>query len=120
MPPSPTWDARVQCHLLMLSALLLTVACADLGTEGVGECKDAIERRGRYDVRWTNSWSESVFHTESEVYGASAQSTPNRITRWGDKVKFQNMYGAWVPATYRCTYDLDNQRVADVEVHLRD
>ncbi len=91
-----------------------TTASRDAGSKGEGECKKAIESMARYDYDWTTGFLESAFYLTSDV------NAEGRVTRWGNKVKFQNGFGAWSRGSYWCTYDLDTKRVVDVEVQFPD
>ena len=90
-------------------------ATKDAGSEGEGECKRAIESMAKYDYEWTTGFLESPFHTQSDV------NDEGRVTRWGNKVKFQNAFGAWIRTTgYWCIYDVHRKMVVDAEVNFPD
>ncbi|PHR87273.1 MAG: hypothetical protein COA80_18960 [Leeuwenhoekiella sp.] len=74
-------------------------------------CKPAIEKLSKYDFEWTDKWYESVFTNYMPVEGE-----PDQAYLVGDKIKFQNGFGAWANMIYICTYDLDRNVVLDVAV----
>lgn len=72
-------------------------------------CKKPIEHLANYDSQWTDSWYEpkmSRFGWADETVGTLRFS--------GDKLKFQNGFGAWSPMVYHCTYNPANNEVSDV------
>lgn len=91
-----------------------TTATTDAGSEGEAECKRTIESMARYDYDWTTGFMESPFHTQSDI------SAENTVTRWGNKIKFQNAYGAWRHGSYWCIYDVARKQVVDADVQFRD
>ena len=74
-------------------------------------CKPAIEKLSNYDFEWTEKWYETVFTNYMPVDGE-----PNQAYLIGDKLKFQNGFGAWANMIYICTYDLEANAVVDVGV----
>lgn len=72
-------------------------------------CASSIERLAKYDHEWTDGWLSMKF---SKFVWADKE---NRVMRYfGDKIKFQNGFGAWQPYSYYCDYDLDSKQVVDV------
>jgi hypothetical protein len=72
-------------------------------------CKAPIEKLARYSVEWTNGWLElkfSRFRWRDESRGV--------VTYIGDKIKFQNGFGAWQPHTYECDFDTSTNTVLNV------
>ena len=62
-------------------------------------CQPLIESLAKYDYRWTDSWLESKlgrFRWNDRKEGS--------ISYTGDKVQFQNPFGAWQKVTYWCHY----------------
>jgi hypothetical protein len=74
-------------------------------------CGDAIERRAQYSFKWTESFGERKF----SFYRWTDQKN-GVVTYIGDKVQFQNGFGAWQPFTYEC--DLDTAREIATAVRL--
>lgn len=62
-------------------------------------CKGLIEMRAEYAFDWTNSWGESIFNN----YGWQDEKA-GTVLYVGDKVRFQNCYGAYQKIGYQCTY----------------
>ena len=71
-------------------------------------CPDYIERLAKYDARWTDGVFESKFSHFS--WNDKAKGIVNYF---GDKVQFQNGFGAWQTYTYSCTVDTINRKVLD-------
>lgn len=75
----------------------------------VVHCQDHIEGLAQYTTEWTDGWTENKF---SRFRWKDASR--GHITYVGDKVNFQNGFGAWRPTSYECDFDPDNNRVLDV------
>ena len=71
-------------------------------------CANRVERLGKYDFEWTDGWLELKFsrYLPSE--------NPGVIIYMGDKIKFQNGFGAWQPHIYVCEFDTRTNTVLDV------
>lgn len=77
--------------------------------EATVACEDRIEKLGLYTHKWTDGWLEpkfSHFRWKSMNQGI--------VTYMGDKIQFQNGFGAWIPHRYWCDYDTQNKVVLDV------
>lgn len=72
-------------------------------------CRPYVERLGKYQFEWTDGWLEPKFSLFNWKNKGEAQ-----ITYFGDKIKFQNGFGAWQFATYACDYD----PIADVVLNV--
>lgn len=72
-------------------------------------CRPFVERLAKYQFEWTDGWLESKFSRFRWKNKANGQ-----ITFVGDKIKFQNGFGAWQFATYSCDYD----PIADVVLNV--
>jgi hypothetical protein len=74
-------------------------------------CDDPIEARAKYAVRWTDGLFEpkfSRFRWTNKKGGG--------LTMIGDKVEFQNGFGAWAPMIYECDMTADGKTVLRVRV----
>lgn len=71
-------------------------------------CKSHIERLSRYDFEWTDGWLELKFSRFLQ------SKTPGAFIYLGDKIKFQNGYGAWQWHTYSCEYSPETKSVIEV------
>ena len=71
-------------------------------TAGVA-CRSLVERLAKYDFEWTDGWLETKFPS----YLTSTKA-PYILTVSGDKIKFQNGFGAWQRQSYYCDYDVKN------------
>ena len=76
-------------------------------------CKKEIEKFAKYSVKWTDT---SLFDEKFSRYGWKDQPT-GIITYIGDKVEFQNGFGAFTPMTYECDLMPDNKTVLDARVY---
>lgn len=74
-------------------------------------CRQHIERLARHSLRWTDRMLESKFsqYRWSDPVAGS-------ITYIGDKVEFQNGFGAFTPMVYECDLAADEKTVLDVRV----
>jgi hypothetical protein len=69
-------------------------------------CKGAVEGLAKYTYEWTDGFFESKFSRfrwQSEAHGG--------ITYIGDKIRFQNGFGAWQHHIYECDFDTLNKTV---------
>lgn len=77
--------------------------------KGTYGCQKRVEKLAKFDFEWTDGWLGSKFPS----YLTKTQS-PGVVVLVGDKVKFQNGFGAWAPVKYYCAYDVINDNVLDV------
>jgi hypothetical protein len=73
-------------------------------------CSRQVERLAKNDFKWEDRWYESKFSR----YRAKKDDN-SVITYLGDKIKFQNGFGAWVWHIYACDYDVKNEKVINVQ-----
>ena len=76
-------------------------------------CKKEIEKFAKYSVKWTDT---SLFDMKFSRYRWKDQPA-GIITYIGDKVEFQNGFGAFTPMTYECDLMPDNKTVLDARVY---
>lgn len=62
-------------------------------------CKSDIERLAKNSHKWTDSWAESKFS-----HFRWLNSETGSITYIGDKIQFQNGFGAMINAKYECDF----------------
>ncbi len=77
------------------------------GSAGV-YCKSDVEALAKYTSRWTDGWLEpkfSRFRWKNESTGS--------VTYIGDKIEFQNGFGAWQTHVYECDFDPLTKTVID-------
>ncbi|CAN5682466.1 hypothetical protein BH23PSE1_BH23PSE1_03050 [soil metagenome] len=68
--------------------------------DAVVACKKAIERLGQYANRWTDGVLTPTFtRVKWQDEGAG------NVLYIGDKIEFQNGFGAWQSHTYACAFD---------------
>jgi hypothetical protein len=72
-------------------------------------CKGPVERLAKNNFEWTDGLLEPKF----SHYRWKNQST-GIITYIGDKIKFQNGFGAWIFHTYECDLDASGETVLEV------
>ena len=69
-------------------------------------CTEPIENLSQYAAEWTGSFLDPTFK-RWRWHGKAAGT----ITYIGDRIQYQNGFGAWQPARYECDYDPANERV---------
>lgn len=74
-------------------------------------CDDFVVRLAKYSHEWTDGILEPKFS-----HFRWKDKSSGIITYIGDKVKFQNGYGAWSNMVYECDFDPTNNSVLDVRV----
>lgn len=74
-------------------------------------CESLVEDQALYSARWTDGLAESKF---SKV--ALQAPTYKSFRLLGDKVEFQNGFGAWQRMRYTCEYDPINELALTVQV----
>ncbi|ADZ72389.1 hypothetical protein [Polymorphum gilvum] len=74
-------------------------------------CPDSIERLAKYDAEWV----DGIFEPKFSHYRWRDKDR-GVVTMIGDKVRFQNGFGAWMRMTYECDVDPSTDRVLDVRV----
>ncbi|MGC4084267.1 MAG: hypothetical protein QM736_19695 [Vicinamibacterales bacterium] len=72
-------------------------------------CRPVVERLAKNNFEWTDGLLEPKF----SHYRWRNQST-GEVTYIGDKIKFQNGFGAWTFYTYECDLDPAGESVTDV------
>jgi hypothetical protein len=72
-------------------------------------CEDSIERLAQY----THEWTDGFFDKKFSRWGWKDRQA-GHLTYTGDKIKFQNGFGAWRPMVYQCDFDPSNNRVLAV------
>lgn len=82
----------------------------DKGTIGASVyCQKGVEKLALHRIKWTDGTFETKFSRFRWHDKAKGQ-----ITYVGDKVEFQNGYGAFTPMIYECDMESDNKTVIDV------
>ena len=72
-------------------------------------CQGHIERLAKYAHEWTDGFMEAKFS-----HFRWKDPSKGVVTYLGDKIRFQNGFGAWLPHRYSCDYDVLNEQVLDV------
>lgn len=72
-------------------------------------CKEAIERRAKFNARWTDGMLNPAFSR-----AAWTDEPTGVLTVGGDEVEFQNEVGNFLPTSYVCEYDVIAHKVLDV------
>ena len=75
------------------------------------DCAKAVEK----EAKWDFEWLDGMFTFKFDRYKTTVE-TPGVLVVLGDKLKFQNGFGAWTRMNYSCHYDGPNERVLGVEV----
>lgn len=71
-------------------------------------CQSAVERLAKFSFKWTDGFLEPKF----SHYRWKSQKT-GVVTYIGDKIQFQNGFGAWQNSMYECDFDTYSGRVLD-------
>ena len=74
-------------------------------------CDDPIEAQAKYAVRWTDGLFEPKFS-----HFRWTNKKGGGLTMIGDKVEFQNGFGAWSPMIYECDMTGDGKTVLSARV----
>jgi hypothetical protein len=72
-------------------------------------CQRIVERLAKNDFEWTDGFLEPKFSHYRWKNQASGI-----VTYIGDKIKFQNGFGAWIHHTYECDFEPGTESVVDV------
>lgn len=75
-------------------------------------CRAPVERLARNNFEWTDGWLESKF----SHYRWKNQAT-GEVTYIGDKIRFQNGFGAWIIHTYECDLNAAGDTVTAVRAN---
>lgn len=68
-----------------------------------------IERLAKFQFEWADGWLEPNFS-----HYRWADQEKGLVTYLGDKIKFQNGFGAWQHYVYSCDYDPASDSILDV------
>ena len=79
-------------------------------------CEPHIENLAQYVHEWTNGFLEQKFDSYRWDEGGPAGGN---VLYTGDKIRFQNAFGAWVPHRYSCLYNPARGRVISVNAERR-
>jgi hypothetical protein len=79
------------------------------GIEAGFACKPFVENLAKYTYRWTDGWLDTKFPS----YLTSNEGEPYVLTILGDKIEFQNGFGAWSKTKYYCKYNVKTKKVLD-------
>ena len=90
----------------------LKCAAEKAWAEATTRCSPIVERVAKHNFEWTDRWYETKFtHFK---WGDPMHSS---ITFMGDKIKYQNGFGAWTFYTYECDFMLASKSVKDVRAY---
>jgi hypothetical protein len=79
--------------------------------KGTFYCQKSVEKLAKFDFEWTDGWLDTKFPS----YLTKTQR-PGVVVLVGDKIKFQNGFGAWQKVKYYCAYDVINDKALDAWV----
>ena len=77
-------------------------------------CEKAVERLALHDFAWTTSWAQRKFSR----YRWKDRSK-GTLTYIGDRIKFQNGFGAWTHSLYECDVYGDGSEVTVLDARAR-
>lgn len=72
-------------------------------------CTAPVEKLAKYSVRWTDGLLEPKFSHYRWL-----DKSKGTLTLLGDKIEFQNGFGAYQKHIYECDYDPASEKVLDV------
>ena len=72
-------------------------------------CRRPVELMAKNNFEWTDSFLESKF-----THYRWKNQARGEVTYVGDRIKFQNGFGAWIFHTYECDLDGTGEKVLDV------
>lgn len=75
-------------------------------------CKEPVTRLAKYTARWTDGMLEPKFS-----HFRWLDKSQGTITYIGDKIEFQNGFGAFQKHIYECDFDPARTQVLDVRVY---
>jgi hypothetical protein len=110
-------DAKADATLVVADAkeeaCRLDLSCwgEKAATVATIRCPALVVRMAKHDSEWTDGWLETKF---SRYRWADKKA--GVVTVIGDKVKFQNGFGAWTPMIYECDVDPATETVLDLRV----
>ena len=77
--------------------------------EATFACDGRVETLGQYAHKWTDGWLGAKF-----THYRWKNKSKLQVTYIGDKIQFQNAFGAWIPHIYWCDYDTLHEVVLEV------
>lgn len=80
-------------------------------TDAIYKAEILIEKHAKYDFEWTDGFMEKKL-SKVQWYNKSELT----VSYFGDKIKFQNGFGAWQNMVYQVDYDPINDKVIGVRV----
>lgn len=72
-------------------------------------CRPLVERLAKHNAKWT----DGTFETKLSHYRWKNQKK-GTVTYIGDKIQFQNGFGAYTNYIYQCDYDPTTKQIIDV------
>ncbi|WEJ36260.1 hypothetical protein [Sinorhizobium prairiense] len=76
------------------------------------DCQEPVQRLAKNNFEWTDGWTEPKL--PRALWLDQSEKT---VTYVGDKIKFQNGFGAWIIHTYECDYDPTTRTVLSVRAN---
>ncbi|MFN3891960.1 MAG: hypothetical protein ACK4MV_16315 [Beijerinckiaceae bacterium] len=72
-------------------------------------CRPQVEQLAKLDFKWNDGWTEPKFS-----HYRWRDKDKGVVTYIGDRISYQNGFGAWVRHTYECDYDAGKRTVLEV------
>jgi hypothetical protein len=79
-------------------------------------CRPLVERRAKFQHEWTDGWLDQKFSGYFNNKQTKKRNKPGVVTFVGDRVKFQNEFGAWQNMMYECDFHTRTKQVLAVRV----
>ena len=74
-------------------------------------CEDLVEAQAKIKFEWT----DKLFGPRRmEIEGVNPKQGIVRLS--GNQIRFQNIYGTWIPHRYECDVDLESTQILEVRV----
>lgn len=74
-------------------------------------CPPMIEHMAKYDFKWTDGWFDFKFQPRP-----LRTRDPDVVSYYGDKLKLQNGFGAWMNVIYYCDVNTKTGMIVNVRV----
>ena len=102
-------DAEVEAQLC---AEELRCTAEKNNAEATVRCIPFIERLAKNNFDWIDRWYEPKL-----THFRWKDKKRKLVTYFGDKIKYQNGFGAWIISIYECDFDTTAQIVTDVRAY---
>lgn len=85
-------------------------------TKAMTRCATAIEKQAKYSIKWMDEGLFSSIALESFHTAGVGDLEKGILYLAGDRVQFENGFGAMQRMTYECAYDAEKMKVIEISV----